>query len=96
MAKESKNRLHPLFVLKNTQGVIINEFCEERIFAGYFEDNNYKTLKSGTKIIIDEKHYIVDCIDLEYSKNMHGDYGTPINYVGEFDNFNLKISIIVK
>ncbi len=96
MTKESNNRLHPLIVLKNTQGVIINEFCEEKIFAGYFENKSLNTLKTGTKLIVDEIQYTVDCIVLDYSKIMHGDFGTPVIYEGEFEHYNLRISIILK
>jgi len=45
---------------------------------------------------LNDENYEIEKIVIEYSKYMHGDYGIPMNYVGDFDNFNTVINIIIK
>lgn len=95
MAKESLNRLHPLIKF-TCNGNIILEFIEEKILAEIIDSNGMEKLRPGEKIVLNEENYEIDKIIVEYSKFMHGDYGMPMNYFGEFDNFNTVINIIIK
>jgi hypothetical protein len=95
MAKESLNRLHPL-VKFTCNGNILLEFIEEQILSDLIDTSGIDKLKPGEKILLNKVKYEIDRITIEYSKNMHGDYGMPMNYEGEFDNFNTVINIIIK
>ena len=95
MAKESLNRLHPLIKF-TCNGNIILEFIEENILAEIIDSNGIEKLRPGEKIVLNGESYEIDKIIVEYSKFMHGDYGMPMNYVGDFDNFNTVINILIK
>jgi hypothetical protein len=95
MAKESLNRLHPLIKF-TCNGNIILEFIEEIILADIIDSNRIEKLRPGDKIVLDETNYEIDKIIVEYSNFMHGDYGIPMNYIGESDNFNTVINILLK
>jgi hypothetical protein len=95
MAKESLNRLHPLIKF-TINGNIILEFVEERILANIIDSSGIEKLRPGERIILNGDKFEIDKIIIEYSKFMHGDYGVPTNYIGEFDNFNTVINVIIK
>ena len=95
MVKESLNRLHPLVKFTCNGNIILN-FIEEGILQQNLKDNNLKGLKSGDTIKIKGYVYEIEKINIEYSNNVHGDYGLPINYEGEFDDFNLLINVFLK
>ena len=95
MAKDSLNRLHPL-VKFTCNGSILLEFIEEQILSDIIESSGIEKLKPGEKILLNKVKYEIDRITVEYSKNMHGDFGMPMNYKGEFNNFNTVINILIK
>ena len=95
MAKESMNRLHPLIKF-TINGNILKEFVEEKVLSRIIDNSNTDRLIQGAKIVLDNQEYEILKIIIEYSKMMHGDYGMPTNYEGEFDNFNTVVNIVLK
>jgi hypothetical protein len=95
MVKESLNRLHPL-VKFTCNGNIILQFIEEKVLSEIIDSCGIERIKPGAKVILNNEEYEIEKILIDYSKLMHGDYGYPMNYIGEFDNFNIVINIIVK
>ena len=95
MAKESLNKLH-LLVKFTCNGNIILQFIEEKILSEIIDTSGIEKLKPGAKVILNQEEYEIEKILIEYSKNMHGDYGFPMNYVGEIDDFNTVINVIIK
>ncbi len=95
MSKESMNRLHPLIKF-TINGNILKEFVEEKVLSRIIDNSNIERLIQGARIVLDNKEYKIQKIIIEYSKFMHGDYGVPTNYEGEFDNFNTVINVVLK
>jgi hypothetical protein len=95
MTKESSNRLHPL-VKFTSNGNIILQFIEEKFLASIIDLSSIEKLRPDEKVILNGENYVIDKILIEYTTTMHGKYGIPDNFTGEFDNFNTVINVLVE
>lgn len=77
-------------------GNILWEFFEARLLTEIIKPINFFRFESGSKITIEDINYEVDKVIIEYTTNMHGDYGTAFNLIGEDDDFNTVIIIELK